>query len=166
MSRTASALNHPHICTILDYGDVNGSVYIVMPYLTGGSLADLIARSGPQSIQDLVPKHLNGQSSLQNFQQKKQDLDPIFLNLKRGLKHDEVIRHVGELNLKTGQLEVKLAKEKKTSALGSLQNADSSFEIFTESYGEQPLVIRGAGAGAAVTARGLVCDILKLSERL
>lgn len=118
------------------------------------------------SIQDLVPKHLNGQSSLENFQQKKQDLDPIFLNLKRGLKQDEVIRHVGELNLQTGQLEVKLAKEKKSSALGSLQNADSSFEIFTESYGEQPLVIRGAGAGAAVTARGLVCDILKLSERL
>ena len=117
-------------------------------------------------IQDLVPAHLNGKSTLKNFQKKKKDLDPLFLKLKEELKEDEVIRHVGELDLQTGVLDVKLVTEKRTSALGSLQNADSSFEIFTESYGEQPLVIKGAGAGAAVTARGVLTDLIKLAEKL
>ncbi|MCC8360078.1 homoserine dehydrogenase family protein [Salinimicrobium sediminilitoris] len=118
------------------------------------------------SIQDLVPVHLNGQSTLKNFQKKKKDLDPIFLKLKKDLRHDEVLRHVGELDLQTGILDVKLVTENRTSALGSLKNADSSFEIFTESYGEQPLVIKGAGAGAAVTARGVLTDLIKLAEKL
>ncbi|MCY2686047.1 aspartate kinase [Salinimicrobium sp. TH3] len=118
------------------------------------------------SIQDLVPVHLNGQSTLKNFQKKKKDLDPVFSKLKKDLKRDEVIRHVGELDLQSGILDVKLVTENRTSALGSLKNADSSFEIFTESYGEHPLVIKGAGAGAAVTARGVLTDLIKLAEKL
>ena len=38
------------------------------------------------------------------------------------------------------------------------------FEIYTESYGVNPIVIMGAGAGAKVTARGVFGDILRLSE--
>ena len=34
----------------------------------------------------------------------------------------------------------------------------------TESYGSQPIVIQGAGAGAAVTARGVFGDVLRLAE--
>ena len=37
-------LVHPHICSILDYGEVDGAVYLVMPFLPGGSLADLLVR--------------------------------------------------------------------------------------------------------------------------
>lgn len=118
------------------------------------------------TVQDLVPVHLNGQSTIANFHRNKKDLDPVFLKLKNALKQDEVMRHVGELDLESGLLDVKLVTEKRSSALGSLQNADSSFEIFTESYGEQPLVIKGAGAGAAVTARGVLTDLLKLAEKL
>lgn len=117
-------------------------------------------------IQDLVPVHLNGKSSLQHFRENLEDLNEVVKGIKRDLKEDEVIRHIGELNVATGEMEVKLIKEKKTSPFGSLQHADASFEIYTESYGERPLVIQGAGAGAAVTARGVLSDILKLSEKL
>ena len=51
------------------------------------------------------------------------------------------------------------------SSLGQVKGADSIFEIYTESYGDRPIVIQGAGAGAAVTARGVFGDILKLSEK-
>ena len=37
-------------------------------------------------------------------------------------------------------------------------------EIYSKSYGENPIVIQGAGAGKEVTARGVLSDILKLSE--
>ncbi len=117
-------------------------------------------------IQDLVPVHLNGTSSRENFLQNKEDLNEDFEILRKSLKRGEVIRHIGELNVVTGELEVKLVTEEKTSPFGSLRHADASFEIYTESYGERPLVIQGAGAGAAVTARGLLSDILKISEKV
>jgi serine/threonine protein kinase len=43
-AESASQLVHPHICSILDYGALADTVYIVMPYLAGGSLADVLVR--------------------------------------------------------------------------------------------------------------------------
>jgi serine/threonine-protein kinase len=40
----ACQLVHPYICPIVDYGRLGESVYLVMPYLAGGSLADVLAR--------------------------------------------------------------------------------------------------------------------------
>ncbi|MGQ0538300.1 MAG: serine/threonine-protein kinase [Gemmatimonadaceae bacterium] len=43
-AEAASHLTHPHICAILDYGEIDGAVFLVMPYLAGGSLADALVR--------------------------------------------------------------------------------------------------------------------------
>jgi serine/threonine-protein kinase len=43
-AESSSQLAHPHICPILDYGAVDESVYTVMPFLEGGSLADRVQR--------------------------------------------------------------------------------------------------------------------------
>jgi homoserine dehydrogenase len=71
----------------------------------------------------------------------------------------------GNLQEDKGNLEVKLISVPNNSALGQIQGADAIFEIYTESYGEKPLVIQGAGAGAAVTARGVFGDILRLADK-
>jgi serine/threonine protein kinase len=43
-AEASSRLVHPLICTPIDYGDVGDVVYLVMPYLGGGCLADDLMR--------------------------------------------------------------------------------------------------------------------------
>lgn len=43
-AEAAAKLVHPLVCPILDYAEVGDAVYLVMPYLCGGSLADQLAR--------------------------------------------------------------------------------------------------------------------------
>ena len=119
-------------------------------------------------IQNLIPEHLRDGSAA-DFLSKLKDLDQEYQEIKEAQEEDHVLRYVGvlagDLSKSKGELEVKLVSVSKKSSLGQVQGSDSIFEIYTESYGERPLVIQGAGAGAKVTARGVFGDILRLTEK-
>jgi aspartokinase/homoserine dehydrogenase 1 len=117
------------------------------------------------SIQNLLPAHLQT-VSLEAFHKNVTDLDQTYQLIKANQEENHVLRYVGDLSTETGNLEVKLISVPSNSALGQIKGSDSIFEIYTEAYKEQPLVIQGAGAGAAVTARGVFGDILRLTEKL
>jgi non-specific serine/threonine protein kinase len=46
-ARAASALNHPHICTVHEVGEADGQVYIVMEHVEGRPLSSLLAEPRP-----------------------------------------------------------------------------------------------------------------------
>lgn len=130
---------------------------------------DLHKEFSDVQIENLIPEPLR-EGAASDFLERLKELDPVFEARKKALKEGEVLRYVGDLygdlsQEDGGTLEVKLVTVSKNSALGQVKGSDSIFEIYTESYGENPLVIQGAGAGAAVTARGVFGDILKLAER-
>lgn len=127
---------------------------------------DILKELSEVNIENLVPNHLNGKSSISHFIENQGDLNLGFEERRSRLGSDEVLRHIGELDVASGELDVKLVTEKRNSPFGSLQEADASFEIYTKSYGNRPIVIQGAGAGAAVTSRGVLSDIIKISEKI
>tara|TARA_R100000306_G_scaffold12304_4_gene14833 strand:- start:2350 stop:3507 length:1158 start_codon:yes stop_codon:yes gene_type:complete len=122
------------------------------------------------SIQNLIPKPLRSISKSAFFNQL-QELDVPFHIKRKNLAKDHVLRYIGDLHGDLSKedgaiLSVNLTPVPKNSALGQLKGSDSIFEIYTESYGKNPIVIQGAGAGAAVTARGVFGDILRLCDKL
>ena len=76
-----------------------------------------------------------------------------------------MLRYVAELDTITEQLTISLQKVSTNSPLGGIKNSDALFEIYTESYGEEPFVIQGAGAGGAVTARGVYSDLIRMGHK-
>lgn len=120
------------------------------------------------AIENLIPENLRVVSK-EEFLNRLADLDEKYALIKASQQPNHVLRYVGELSgdlqQDRGNLEVKLVSIPSNSALGQLKGSDSYFEIYTESYGDRPIVIQGAGAGSAVTARGVFGDILRISEK-
>src|SRR5579864_9463883 len=44
-SRVAASLDHPHIVPLYDFGESDALLYLVMPYVSGGSLQDMLKRA-------------------------------------------------------------------------------------------------------------------------
>ncbi len=114
-------------------------------------------------IENLVIPELRT-ASLNQFIDQIKKLDSSLELQKSQLQPDEVLRHLGQLDVLNKTLKVSLQAVNKESPAGQLQGSDSFFEIYSESYAAHPLVIKGAGAGKAVTARGLLSDIIKVSK--
>jgi len=121
------------------------------------------------AIQNLIPEAYRNIPTSE-FLKQLQVLDGQYQKIKEQQKEGHVLRYIGDLSgdlsKDKGNLEVKLVSVPADSTLGHVKGSDAIFEIFTESYGEQPIVIQGAGAGAEVTARGVFGDILRLSKHI
>ena len=117
-------------------------------------------------IENLIPENCR-KISLNKFLKNSDILNDNFSKIKKLQKNNHVLRYIGELSgdlfKNKGNLNVKLVSVPNESTLGSLKGSDVIFEIFTESYNNQPIVIQGAGAGDKVTARGVFGDILRLA---
>ncbi|MDY8136530.1 bifunctional aspartate kinase/homoserine dehydrogenase I [Aquimarina sp. 2201CG5-10] len=120
------------------------------------------------NIDNLIPENLR-EGDADEFLKKLEELNSVYNKVKSDQKPDHVLRYIGDLHgdlsQEKGILDVKLVSVPSGSALGQVKGSDSIFEIYTESYGDQPIVIQGAGAGAAVTARGVFGDVLRLAEK-
>lgn len=52
-AKTIASLEHPHILPIYDFGDVDGQLYIVMRYVSGGSIENLV-EEGPLNLDEVL----------------------------------------------------------------------------------------------------------------
>ncbi|KAI6019804.1 homoserine dehydrogenase-domain-containing protein [Pisolithus orientalis] len=74
-----------------------------------------------------------------------------------------VLRYVGIIDVEKKVVKAGLEKYPKTHAFAtSLGGSDNIIMFHSERYSPRPLIVQGAGAGAAVTAMGVMSDLLKL----
>lgn len=117
-------------------------------------------------VTSLLLPNLNQKNTKAEYAINKNLFDKPYHIAKLTQQDNHVLRYIGELDLVEKTLAVKLVSEPNHTALGQLKGADSLIEIYTQSYGENPIVVQGAGAGKEVTARGVLTDILKISETI
>lgn len=120
------------------------------------------ARLEAVQVENLIPECCRNRGSYEDFKQTFDELDEHYSDIKNALKQDHVLRYIAELDVKSDSMKVTLEQVEKNSPLGQLKNADTIFEIYTETYGENPMIIQGAGAGGKVTARGVYSDLLRV----
>jgi bifunctional aspartokinase / homoserine dehydrogenase 1 len=72
------------------------------------------------------------------------------------------IKFVAQFN--NGKASVGLQFIPKESPFYNLEGKDNIIQFFTERYIDQPLIIKGAGAGAAVTASGIFADVIRIGN--
>ena len=66
--------------------------------------------------------------------------------------------------LEEGKAKVQLNSVGQTHPFYSLAGSDNIILLTTERYHERPMVIRGPGAGASVTAAGVFADIIRIGN--
>ncbi|MFK7742073.1 MAG: bifunctional aspartate kinase/homoserine dehydrogenase I [Planctomycetota bacterium] len=76
-----------------------------------------------------------------------------------------VLRYVASLR-PDGAARVGLVEVPREDALATLRSTDNIVQFTTERYRDNPLVIRGPGAGPEVTAMGIFADVLRVTEGL
>jgi len=85
-AKAISQLNHPHICTLYDVGEQNGVDYLVMEYIEGETLADLLKR-GALSLDKAVEYGIQIADGLDNAHRAgiiHRDLKPTLLSRRPG----------------------------------------------------------------------------------
>lgn len=117
-------------------------------------------------VESLIPKDLESASSASEFLEKLPNYDNEIEKIKQdALKNNQVLRFVGKVDFTTNKVSVEIGKYNFDHPFAALKGSDNVVSITSERY-QNPLIIQGAGAGADVTAHGVLADVLKLGERL
>lgn len=103
------------------------------------------------------------EGTVDDFLKNISDLDAEF-EQKRidAALHDEHFRFVARLE--NGKVEVGLQTVNSTHPFYSLEGSNNVILLTTDRYNEYPMVIKGYGAGADVTAAGVFADIISIAN--
>jgi len=102
----------------------------------------------------------NNNDFLESLSKNSKHFDDI---LDKANKKQSKIKYVAELNKNKASVGLKLIP--KEHDFYNLEGSDNIVLFFTDRYHTQPLIVKGAGAGADVTAAGIFGDIIKIGKR-
>jgi aspartokinase/homoserine dehydrogenase 1 len=117
------------------------------------------------NVKSLVPEPLEDVSSAEEFLKRLPEFDDEMQKLLADAEEaGECLRFVGVVDPESKTGSVELRRYPKEHPFASLSGSDNIISFKTERYSDQPLIIRGPGAGAEVTAAGCFSDLLKFAD--
>ena len=131
-------------------------------------LVILAREAGYQVEQEDVEKHLfvpdkYFQGTVDDFWKQLPELDTDFENLRKELEANG-LRWRFVAKMEEGKTRVSLETVDATHPFYQLEGSNNIILITTERYHDYPMMIRGYGAGAGVTAAGVFANIMSVSH--
>lgn len=97
-------------------------------------------------VQSLVPEELEGVGSGEDFLDRLGVFDDRMDEVRSEAEAEgKVVRFVGRVDVGREMLRVGVEKLERGSPIAGLEGSDNLVCFYTERYGENPLVVRGAG---------------------
>ena len=116
-------------------------------------------------IENILPEALRTAVSVDDFFDGLEKADDYFEKLRNETAEEgKVLRMIA--SLEGGMATIGLKKVPHDSPFAALSGSDNMIVFTTERYKERPLVVRGPGAGAEVTAAGVFAEIVKIGNSL
>ncbi len=113
-------------------------------------------------IENLVPENCRATNSTAEFFQLLQESDSYFLDkLSTAQKRNCKLCYIA--SFADGQAKVELKEVDQDHPFYNLSGSDNIISFTSDRYKLRPLVVKGPGAGAAVTAAGVFADIIRLA---
>jgi len=114
-------------------------------------------------VENLVPADCLGDLTTDDFFTKLSVHDVAFEAMrKQAAVKNEKLRYMAVLE--NGKTTIRLGSVNDQHPFYSLSGSDNIILLTTERYHERPMVIRGPGAGAEVTAAGVFADIIRIGN--
>ena len=112
-------------------------------------------------IDSLLTQELIDAASVQEFMEKLPKLDDKIKKLNQLAQAKNcVLRYIGTVS--NNDCSVKIEEIPQTSALYSVKEGENAISFYSQYYQPIPMVLRGYGAGADVTAAGIFSDVIKI----
>ena len=96
------------------------------------------------------------------FESLKEHADHFEAIYREAISKDSRLKYVAQFE--NGKANVSLRFIPKDHPFYNLEGKDNIVLFFTDRYVDQPLLIKGAGAGAAVTASGIFADVIRIGN--
>jgi bifunctional aspartokinase / homoserine dehydrogenase 1 len=112
-------------------------------------------------IENMLPQSCLEAKSVDDFYSALKAEHAFFDEMKSKAENDQkVLRYIGKLE--NGQVKISLLMVDETHPFYALSGSDNIISFSTERYSERPMVVKGPGAGAEVTAAGVFADIVNV----
>ena len=117
-------------------------------------------------VENLVPNDLAG-GAVDEFLDRLPRIDAAMAERVAAAARDKkVLRYVAEVDFKAGTARVRLGEFGIDHPFANISLTDNIVQFATRRYCDNPLIVRGPGAGPDVTAAGIFADLLRLCSML
>ncbi len=115
-------------------------------------------------VEGLLPGSFDSEGDIESFMARLPELDAGFQARVEQLKaQGQVLRYIGSITPEGCRVGLQAVGFE--HPLFVIKGGENALSFLTERYQPHPMVIRGYGAGAEVTAAGVLSDVLRLASR-
>jgi len=116
-------------------------------------------------IENMLPQSCLDAATVEDFYAALKAEDAFFADMKNKAESEgKVLRYIGKLE--NGKAAITLQMVDESHPFFTLSGSDNIISFTTDRYRERPLVVKGPGAGAEVTAAGVFADLINVGSPL